>query len=538
MTVEIPPVLGGPVLQWELIRACRRWPTVAITFGYLLWLLVQLFLFVADSYPHPEIIAVTQPWQPWWNVSRFDPRREALEQGRAKIVAQTTAASKHLATLLQQQLLLLVLLTPGVAAGALGQEKERDTLPALFGTELTSREIVTGKLLGRLAVLLRILVAGLPMLVALAILGDMPLGRLLLACLQAAVLTFGLASLCMLAAVWTRRTSDAILACYATLIILYLVRTVVLASFRVPVWLDPQEILTQLLAPEAALAPLSVVLHLMLWGIAGIVGLKLAAVGLRPACLGQWEARPQRWLWALRPAVGNDPVRWRERYVIGLAPLPWLRIVPGWMGMLGVLTFSGILAYSALDHLAGPGFTGYLRQGEWEIVQRMLRSMPTSRVSEELAIMGVALLVIGTLAVGVRCANSIAEEKRRKTWEDLILTPLSMDEIVRGKQWGVLQSIPPYLAMYALPMFALGALAGAPGVQTAAAWVTGGCVLFFVAAWLGMKVSAASQESEEVLEDIRAIVRRAIRREPALVARKDGTAIQARPSLPDPRVRP
>src|SRR5207249_1327130 len=121
--------------------------------------------------------------------------------------------------LLYQQLLLLFLVTPALAAGALGHEKERGTLTTLFCTELTARQIVLGKLLGRLALLARSALVALPPLAAAAVLCGRDLGHLLGALLQAAVLGVALTAACLLAAVWTRRTADAILACYATLVL-------------------------------------------------------------------------------------------------------------------------------------------------------------------------------------------------------------------------------------------------------------------------------------------------------------------------------
>jgi ABC-type Na+ efflux pump permease subunit len=500
-----------------------------LLYAYLAWLFVQLLIVLGDFRTTPILV----PWSGGLHsIPPIDVRahRAWLKEMQLQEAARTAAAARHLSVLLHQQLLLLLLLTPAVAAGSLGYEKERNTLLALFGTELTDREIVIGKLLGRLAVLLRVAAATLPLLVALAVLADVAEGRVLMACAQAVVLTFAVAAVSMLAAVWTRRTSDAILACYATLILLYLARTVLLASVRMPAWLDPQAVLEQLVTPESTPQALTVALHLAAWGGAGVLALALAAARLRPACLGQLEDRPHRWLWALRPAVGNDPVRWRERHVIGLAPLPWLRMVPGWMGMLGVFSFSAILAYTSLDYVVGPGFLTYIRRGDWAWVARMVRGVRVRNVTGELALMGGALLVIGTVAVGVRCANSIAEEKRRKTWEDLILTPLSLEEIVRGKTWGVLQAIPPYLAAYALPMFALAALAGTVGLVIAAAWVAGSALCMFGAAWLGMEFSAAKEDSGDgPEEDTLARYYRLAARSPASPGWGPGTHIQLPP---------
>jgi hypothetical protein len=300
----------------------------------------------------------------------------------------------------------------------------------------------------------------------------------------------------MLASVLTRRTTDAILACYAAIVVSYFTAQILLVSVRLPAWVDPLQVLADLLAPLPAPRTLPVLLHLALWVGVGAACVALAVRWLRPAALGQAEQRPGRWLWAFRRRVGDDPVCWRERYVIGLAPLPVLRMVPTWMGRTGVLVFSAIVAATGVDWATGRSFFPTLRSGDLPALRRLLHGVDSNRLASEVTTMGVILIVLGVAVVGVRCAGSISEEKRRKTWEDLVLTPLSMEEIVSGKRRGVLGAVIPYLAAYALPMFALGALAGRSSVTAAAVWVAVAGVLMVAAAWVGMEVSAGSEDRE------------------------------------------
>jgi hypothetical protein len=432
------------------------------------------------------------------------PPPTQLEIRRTEVFAVVDFAAQHVPLLLREQLLLLVLLTPAVVAGALGHEKERNTLMALFGTHLRSREIVAGKLLGRLSVLGGALVGALPILVLFAVVADIGIGRLILALGLVAALLFAMAGVAMLSSVWTRRTGDAILACYAAIIIGFLGFGMFLSNTRLPTWLDVVNILGHLLTPHSSLGLSVLGPYFFQFGTLGAVGALCCAVAtlrLRPACLEQVEKRPARWLWAFRPGVGDSPVRWRERYIMGLAPLPVLRIVPGWMAMLGVLTFSGILAVTSLDLLSGKTLFPALETGDFTAFRYSLQLRADyGRVASELAIMGGTLLVLGIIVVGVRCATSIAEEKRRKTWDDLCVTPLTIEEILRAKQWGVLQATIPYLMMYALPMFALSTLAGTWGVLTTAAWLGFTCLCLVVAASLGTQLSAGHEEPSPWLD--------------------------------------
>jgi ABC-type Na+ efflux pump permease subunit len=489
MTPQIPQALGGPILQWELIRAPRLfWPRL-LRFGYWFWLVVVLVGLLGSRGGGNENQDEARYFK------RSPPNRAPFEKDQLLLTERTARAQEVLFFLLCQQLVLILLFTPAVTAGALGQEKERGTLAALLGTELSSREIVTGKLLGRLAVLGQTGLVGLPVLVFLACLSDVGVGRLLLALAQATVLSFALAGVSLLCSVWTRRTSDAILACYATIILGFMVVLLVGGDLWLPDWLNPVEMLLAVGQAGAPVRPVAFALHLASWAGAGLACLALATARLRAACLDQLERRPGRWLWAFRRPVGNDPVRWRERYVIGLAPLPWLRGIPTWLALLGVFSFSAILAGTSLDSLL-PGFFTDLREGHWERAWQILRSLDASRVSPEVAVSGIVLLVLGVIVVGVRCATSITEEKRRKTWEDLVMTSLDLEEIVWSKMWGVLQATVPFVAMYALPMFGLALLGGGWPVFWAAIWLGAAGFAFLGAAGIGTLLSAPAAVPE------------------------------------------
>jgi ABC-type transport system involved in multi-copper enzyme maturation permease subunit len=510
MRLQLPHALGGPVLHWELVRAARHPWLRVLHYGFIAWILLQSLGFVLDFRAPP------QPHQAERDYDR-SVHHPALENSYTEWMAQVSQVTEFVWRQLHQQLLFLVLLTPALTAGALGYEREKDTLTALLGTQLQAREIVLGKLLGRLALLLRIALVPLPILLIAMILADQAPGRVLLALVQATVLTFSLTTACMLLAVWMRRTSDAILACYAIMILVYLASEVLIFNFSSLAYLDPLKLLTHLTTPNEELALLAFVLHVFVWFCVGLGCLVLAVRQLRRACLYQAEHRPPRWLWAFRPRVSGNPVRWRERYILGLAPLPILRIVPVWMGMLGVLVFSTILVLSSLSPVATNAFFRAVLAGQFDFALQVLRTMILpigygplgGRVASEISAMGVILVLAAILVVGARCASSIAEEKRRKTWEDLLLTALTLDEIVRSKRVGVIQAALPYLVMYALPMIALGTLGGAFAISNALLWFGASCLATVAAAWVGSEIAAGDNGpppvSEEMASDLQQV---------------------------------
>ena len=63
------------------------------------------------------------------------------------------------------------------------------------------------------------------------------------------------------------------------------------------------------------------------------------------AALWRWVPEPPAkaaWYSAVRAPIGDDPVRWRERHVEGLAPYRALRRVPMWLGITIVASLKAV----------------------------------------------------------------------------------------------------------------------------------------------------------------------------------------------------
>jgi len=94
----------------------------------------------------------------------------------------------------------------------------------------------------------------------------------------------------------------------------------------------------------------------------------------------------------------------------------------------------------------------------------------------------------------------VAEEKRRNTWDDLLLTAQSFREITTGKMWGILQATLPYLVAYALPVFMLAALGGPGALAVAAMWIILPCAVVFIAALMGIDMLRVPRHMDETRE--------------------------------------
>jgi ABC-type Na+ efflux pump permease subunit len=419
-----------------------------------------------------------------------------LTRASATALERVDNMGKYTAFLLFQQLALLLLVVPTMTAGAIVYEKERDTLQALFGTQLGSREIITGKILGRLILIAGVLIAALPILMLAAVEAELSAIRMLLALAQAMILAYALAGGCLLLSLWTRRTSDAIIGCYSAMVVACLIYVLSAEFVFVPAELDPVAVLSGLVHSEREIRPLSLLIHFAFWGAAGTACLVLAAARLRAVCLGQMEARPNKRLWAYRPRIGNDPIHWRERYVLGLAPVPGLRMVPRWLGRLGIFVTSAIVA--GQGH--GQSIFQSIWYGDFTRAWWMLRHPNLDLLQAQIHLMGAILLILGAVTLGVRSAGSIAEEKRRKTWEDLILTPLTLDDIRKGKFRGILGAAVVPVVLYAIPMFALSALGGWQTLFLAAGWVAGASIVISLAAFGGLEIATTEETTEKELE--------------------------------------
>ena len=142
-----PPRAGliGPLFSWELLRLARRGQDARARFILAAGLFVILTAFALIWFR-----GTTTPWNLFFGGAQTMRLNESAAFGEAFSL-----------TFVLAQLGVLCLLTPAYAAGGIADEKERKTLIFLLASDLTAREIVLGKFLGRLVFLLGVTAAGL-----------------------------------------------------------------------------------------------------------------------------------------------------------------------------------------------------------------------------------------------------------------------------------------------------------------------------------------------------------------------------------------
>ena len=318
----------GPVFAYEWLRATRRWTMYAWRAGFVLVLLGGLALV----------------WLVWLS-SRTAPAPFTMQ-------AQADLAKMFFGIIECVAVVTVLLAAPAATAGVICQERARGTLLDVLATDLSSAEVVLGKLAARLLPVLATIAAALPVLAITSLFGGIDPGALG----GSFAVIVGLAVLgCALAlslSLWGRKTHEVLLAMYFVwfgwllLLPVWVVVTSHLAGRPLPSgWLvQTHPFMLTLFAHEPSL-PWSPGLAAQLRFLAGAVVLAAGLVALtiwrlRPVCVGQSRqratprARSPRWRRPWAPTLDGNPVFWRECH--RQPPSRWTRIVWGLYGVLAL----------------------------------------------------------------------------------------------------------------------------------------------------------------------------------------------------------
>jgi ABC-type transport system involved in multi-copper enzyme maturation permease subunit len=365
-----------------------------------------------------------------------------------------------------QHFVLLALVTPAFVASAVTEEKTRGTLQYLLTTDLAPIHIITGKLLGRVIQVCVLAMAGLPLFAVLGALGGVEPALLLGLVIVTIYVACGVASATFLSAVWTRQTRDAVFALYAVGIV---AATVIFWGGGPLSYFNPVALLRPVFETggleSMRLLSRQLFLGLLAWGGLTLACLGLAAWRLRPAYIRQLqgEGRPtRRWLGGKRVAVAEQPVRWKEQHVEGLSPVPWLRWVPRWLGitLIAGATIAGSCFILYFNRMPGVTLDDLGDMVLHLQIPKLMGAFDGSSAAEGFFAQATLALNVLGLLVAIRCSGSVTGERERQTWEALLLTPLTVEDLIRGKLWGIQRVSYIYLAAYAIPALFFAIFAG------------------------------------------------------------------------------
>ena len=387
--------------------------------------------------------------------------------------------------LLVAQGLATVFLTPALVAGAIAQEYQRRTLHELLASDLTSAEVVLGKLAARLSSVAVLVATGLPLLVAMGLLGGVE-PSLVLGALAATLSTaLFLGSLSILASTQTRSVRGAMNFTF-TLALAWLILPAAIdvllprggeTGRAVHTWVGPVN------AWVAVTSPLSLWIDAMRGAIRGASGL-LARVGwmialqtiygvflsalavgcLRPSFRARLGGRRRRRSESAgdtqtargsrparethrRPPCGNDPMTWKE-----LMPRTSVFARPS---VVAVVLILGGLLVGLTTALAVPAFRELLREGYGIAPAGSARVLFQSY----LRIIGTGIALVYLLGVASDAAAGLTSERENETWISLITTPLTGTEIIRAKMLGAIWEI-RHTAIILAALWLVGVLVG------------------------------------------------------------------------------
>ncbi len=413
----------GPIFSLDLLRAARRGAHHRLRLGYSLALALEsaIVYLMLLSQANPLVTGTA------FSQSEAGERLLGLLQG-----------------LLLQQFCVLLLAAPAFAAGTLTDEKATGTLQYLLTTPLTAREIIIDRWLALLVQLVILSLPGIPLFVLVGTFVGLSVGDLLAIIISPLVFLGLVLAASLLCSVWSRRTTSAILSLYAALAGLFLV------LWLAGAWdtLGPLAVLADLGQPGDVWRGLG--LYALFWAAPIAPCLLLAAWRLRPAFRKQLPGKTSSqtgWLRRL-PPLNRNPIRWRERYLANRSLPSWLARVPRSVGLLLVAALT-VIAYGTvvLFEIEASSSAVGLRVA--------LTLVPTSSALISVLSISLGAAFLAGILAAIRCAGSVSGERERQTWDLLLLTPLETKTLLRGKLWGVLDTIGPYQLAYlgaAVPM--------------------------------------------------------------------------------------
>ncbi|MFO0958690.1 MAG: ABC transporter permease subunit [Isosphaeraceae bacterium] len=408
----------GPVFFYECLAASRRWQVYATRAGF-----VAVLIAVLAALWVTEVAGVPT----------------------SKRMAKAGETFFYTITFLELTAVLLV--APAATAGAICLDRARGSLAHLMSTELSSSEIVLGKLVARLLPSIGLVIATVPIMALSSLLGGIDVAAMI----GAGLVTIGVAavgsSLAMVLSLRGRRPHEVLIVTYMILFAWVLVGPVLwlVAEFMpwalggtrfesfvaslFPInpygmaygpywepgrgWFGSQALF--LLACVAISAGLSAIAISQIRRVAFLREIHRARLGLR----GALANRVGRILPG--PAIDRNPVLWRQWHYT--KPSIGSRIARSSITVL-VLVLAAAL-----------------------IVPALLTTNAANSLDERILLIDMLYLFFALLFLSVNAPMALAEERTRGSLDILLSTPLSTPSIVWAKWWGIFRSVPPLVVI-------------------------------------------------------------------------------------------
>ena len=461
--------LFGPVFVYEITRLGRRRLTFILRILYVVCILLLLGMMYAS----------------WLESLRYSYGPQGrIYQNTSNIQPESMArfAYQFFLVFVMFQYGVAAFLTPAYVAGTIADEKERKTLEFLLATDLQPREIIFGKVAARVTNLIMYVLAGLPIIAFLQLFGGIE-PDLVLATSAATIITIlGFAGISIYFSTIMRKPRDAIVMSYMT-IGFYLIVSIAAALgtlglqtglsrggispmlniggqlidmtfvtdrlHDVAEWFAAGNVGWSLARMRIAagiggtpFTPAVINTELMrftlFWGSVTVLTIGTAIWRLRPIALRQGSGgnkvtRKAMRLAKDRPAIGDNPVSWKEVLVergsVGSGIIGLFISVATTGAVIGSAVFITYLAF-VFPYIKNQSIDLNDRWDEYvEAMNAWVRGVTG------------CLATLCLLGVAIRASTSISGERDKDTWLSLISTPLSSHEILVGKWLGAVLSV-------------------------------------------------------------------------------------------------
>jgi ABC-type transport system involved in multi-copper enzyme maturation permease subunit len=483
----------GPLCLYDLARLARRGGTIRLRCYYALLLLVAFYFIYVFRFPD------------------YDPLDRPFDPGvRLSLQQQAEFGGKFVTAVLLFQSAAVLVLTPAYLAGAVAEEKERRTLELLLTTHLNDREIVLGKLFGRLGHLGIFMLTGAPILMLVQLFGGVDFAIVLSSFVVTAMSLLSAGSLSILCSVMARRVITALLTSYAFCFLLFgcllslgpIAYVSCPAAFVLTLVSGGQQVSPGSLFASGGVSPTvaysgrmhllwpMLMMYVLVHGSLAFVYAGLAVVrmrhvrrreqrGPRPSDpLSEEEALPESPVppaeaipqdldlpgsAAEKPILLTSPPepesadRWYDPPPVGERPFLWKEVYLGASinslyneGFFTILWIAGLLAALVV---AGDFLCGYLNDAD------RIYGVVRTALDPFLRGLAVFLAAVWCVFLAFRAASSIGRERDRRTLDLLLTLPVERQAILGAKWVGTILRC-RFLGYFLAVLWAFGLLTG------------------------------------------------------------------------------
>lgn len=473
----------GPVFAAELLTISRRARYYAMR---VLYGMILLFVF-------------------WMTYHEFVESRGGRQRGGYSLNEMTLFASQTFALFATTQVLAVMAITPALVAGTIASEKQRKTLHYLLASTLSGSEIVLGKLLARMLMIFVFLAAGVPMLFLLMFFGGVdPLLILITFGLTMSFAVF-LASMSIFFSTVMRQARSAITLAYLVMVAIVLAPAA--ASVFAQLYPGTGNLVPDVVDTISPIIYAGEIVNLFRGGSVTPSLLRMVvAQTIYSACFLTYSIRRLRsiaanqtakpklilrldnrgrasWRPVPRPAIGVDPMMWKERYTSRTG---------------GVVKMLGLLNNLFWAVLIGIFMFAYARPAVHDLFTGTGTALNRNELLDVIRVVTVFVTGFWLLGTAITAAAAIASEREDDTWLSLIATDLHGREILRAKMLGSILRF-RWMGVMLLVVWIIGMLGGAIHPLSFVIATLELAIFLAFAAALGVRVSLTSHSTSRSL---------------------------------------